>query len=211
MFNRSRSLSLLTLVVCGSFLMLGPVGCASHKPRERWWQFWRPKKVNVAGLHTADKVILPPPPEVLGSKLGPDGQPLPLDMAGIDAGDLPEVEPLRRAPQGGVDGLVTVHFAYDSYELDDSARETLESNLAWISAHPGAQVLVEGHCDERGTQEYNMNLGQRRANAVKSYLLQRGVSESVLHTISYGEERPLDTAGNEGAMAKNRRAQFLVY
>ncbi|MBI3737152.1 peptidoglycan-associated lipoprotein Pal [Candidatus Sumerlaeota bacterium] len=169
--------------------------------------------MNVAdGLHSSDRVILPPPPEAIAGANGPNGSALsPEELARLNNGELPEVEPLRKAPAGSVDGLVTVHFAFDSYELDEGAKQTLEQNLQWMSTHPGVQILVEGHCDERGTQEYNMNLGQRRANSVKNFLVQRGVPESILHTISYGEERPIDTAGTEGAMAKNRRAQFLVY
>ncbi|MBI1783742.1 hypothetical protein HYR69_01240, partial [Candidatus Sumerlaeota bacterium] len=141
MFNRSRSLSMLMLLLCGSMLMLGPVGCASHKPRERWWQFWRPKKMNVAdGLHSSDRVILPPPPEAIAGANGPNGSALsPEELARLNNGELPEVEPLRKAPAGSVDGLVTVHFAFDSYELDEGAKQTLEQNLQWMSTHPGVQ------------------------------------------------------------------------
>ena len=81
--------------------------------------------------------------------------------------------------------------------------------LAFFFAH--VEIQIEGHCDERGTLEYNLLLGERRAKAVKAYLVQRGVQPEVLHTISYGEERPIDPEGSDVAFSKNRRAQFLVY
>lgn len=209
MLLRSRSLSSLLLLTCSALILLGPVGCASHKAREKWWQFWRPKKVDAAMINNADRVI-PPPPDVIGM-----GEGIPLtdpsvsfDMPGAP-GDLAEPDPMRRVPTPSE--LLTVHFAYDSAELDSGARQALDGNLQWITAHAGVHILIEGHCDERGTEEYNMNLGQRRANSVRAYLVERGVTESVLHTISYGEERPLDTANGESAWSQNRRAQFLVY
>jgi peptidoglycan-associated lipoprotein len=107
--------------------------------------------------------------------------------------------------------LRAVHFAFDSADLDPVAQQTLENNLLWLRQNPGVQVQIEGHTDERGTVEYNLLLGERRAKTVKAYLVARGIPESVLHTISYGEERPLETGPNEESFAVNRRAQVLVY
>lgn len=208
MLLRSRSLSSLLLLTCSALILLGPIGCASHKAREKWWQFWRPRKVDAAMINSADRVI-PPPADILSM-----GEGIPLDpevsfeMPGAP-GDLPEPGTIRSAAMPSE--LLTVHFAYDSADLDTGAQQALDSNLQWITAHAGVHILIEGHCDERGTQEYNINLGQRRANSVRGYLIERGVSESVLHTISYGEERPVDTANGENSWSKNRRAQFLVY
>lgn len=215
MFSRSRSISLL-LMLFAAVTLFGPVGCASTKPREKWWQFWRPKKIAATSLHHPDRVILPPPPGELAGGPGSESldapgnlppPPTPFDVAM----DTPEGEPIRTGPGDPVADLQTVYFAFDSYELDDAAKAALDSNIAWLQSRPGIEIQIEGHCDERGTLEYNLLLGERRAKAVKAYLMQRGVSGEVLHTISYGEERPLDPTGSDVAFSKNRRAQFLVY
>ncbi|GIX48368.1 MAG: peptidoglycan-associated lipoprotein [Candidatus Tectimicrobiota bacterium] len=102
-----------------------------------------------------------------------------------------------------------VHFAFDSFALSEEAKALLEKKAAWLAAHPHVKVLIEGHCDERGTQAYNLALGERRANAVKQYLVALGIDPARLSTVSYGEERPLDPGHNEEAWAKNRRAHFV--
>ena len=106
--------------------------------------------------------------------------------------------------------LQTVYFAYDSTDLDDSTRRTLRNNADWLKAHQDVNVLVEGNCDERGTIEYNLSLGQRRADAVRSYLTSLGVSRERARIITYGEERPIDPGHSETAWSKNRRAAFVV-
>ncbi len=103
-----------------------------------------------------------------------------------------------------------INFDFDSYSIRPDAREILKFNADYLLKHKVSSVLVEGHCDERGTDEYNMALGQRRAQETKKYLVNLGVNESIIKTISYGEERPLDTDNNEEAWAKNRRAHFVV-
>ncbi|MBN1517276.1 peptidoglycan-associated lipoprotein Pal [Candidatus Sumerlaeota bacterium] len=107
--------------------------------------------------------------------------------------------------------LVTVHFDYDSSELTPKAREALMGNLEWLQQHADAKILIEGHCDERGTIEYNLALGERRANSVKSFLQNHGIDASRLFTISYGEERPIDLGYGESSWWKNRRAEFKKY
>ncbi len=102
----------------------------------------------------------------------------------------------------------TVYFAYDSSELNPTSLATLKQNAEIIKQMPNALVQIEGHCDERGTQEYNLALGERRALAVRDYLIRLGVSGDRLVTISYGEEDPADPGQNEAAWAKNRRAEF---
>lgn len=106
--------------------------------------------------------------------------------------------------------LKTIYFDYDQYDLRTDAREMLASNVAWLKSNARWRLLIEGHCDERGTNEYNMALGDRRANAAKSYLVSAGVDASRVRTISYGEERPADPGHDETAWAKNRRAEFII-
>jgi peptidoglycan-associated lipoprotein len=103
-----------------------------------------------------------------------------------------------------------INFDFDSSVIRPDAREILKANAAYLLKHRVSSIVVEGHCDERGTAEYNMALGERRAQETKKYLVNLGVKESIIRTISYGEERPLDPASNEEAWAKNRRAHFVV-
>jgi peptidoglycan-associated lipoprotein len=103
-----------------------------------------------------------------------------------------------------------VYFPYDSSALDDTARKTLERQAAWLQQFPSVAVTIEGHTDERGTREYNIALGERRASAVKSYLQSLGVQPNRMLTISYGAERPVDPGHNEQAWAQNRRAVTVV-
>ncbi|HKK01961.1 MAG TPA: peptidoglycan-associated lipoprotein Pal, partial [Desulfuromonadales bacterium] len=104
--------------------------------------------------------------------------------------------------------LQMIHFAFNEYTLSQEARGILVQNAAWMKAHPGVKVRIEGNCDERGSEEYNLALGQKRADAAKKYLVSLGIPADQLMEISYGEERPLDPAHNEAAWAKNRRDEF---
>ncbi len=104
----------------------------------------------------------------------------------------------------------TIRFALDQYDIDSEARAILDSQAAWLTAHPEARVTLEGHADERGTREYNLGLGDRRANAAKNYLAARGVSATRITTISYGKERPLALGSDESSWAQNRRAVTIV-
>ncbi len=106
--------------------------------------------------------------------------------------------------------LDTVYFAFDSYSLSGEGREALKKNAQWLGENPASTIQIEGHCDERGTTEYNLALGERRANAAKEYLQKVGVDSSRISVISYGEERPLDSGHDESAWARNRRASFVV-
>jgi peptidoglycan-associated lipoprotein len=106
--------------------------------------------------------------------------------------------------------LSTVYFDYDKSDLSDATRATLQANAEWLKANPGRVVRVEGNCDERGTVEYNLALGQRRAASVRDYLAGLGIDPSRLRTISYGKERPVDPGHDDAARAKNRRAEFVI-
>ncbi|MEB2285145.1 MAG: peptidoglycan-associated lipoprotein [Polyangiaceae bacterium UTPRO1] len=108
------------------------------------------------------------------------------------------------------DGILKdVHFAYDSYELGASARDVLAANAEWLKENRRARTEIEGHCDERGTVEYNLALGAKRAKAVKDYLVSLGVASERLTTISYGEELPLCRDASEQCYARNRRVHFV--
>lgn len=104
----------------------------------------------------------------------------------------------------------TVHFDYDRSEIKDDDRGLLQRQAAWLQKYPQVRVTVQGHCDERGTREYNLALGARRANAVKEYLVSLGVSSARLDTISYGKERPVCTESDENCWAQNRRGVSVV-
>jgi peptidoglycan-associated lipoprotein len=106
--------------------------------------------------------------------------------------------------------LKDVHFPFDSYELDDQARTILRDNGNWLRDHASAKAEIEGHCDERGTVEYNLALGAKRAHSVKDYLVALGVSADRLTTISYGEELPLCQEHNESCWQTNRRVHAVV-
>lgn len=105
--------------------------------------------------------------------------------------------------------LKTVYFDFDKANLRPEAKELLKVNAQVLKDNPDVAVSIEGHCDERGTVEYNLALGERRANAAKQYLVDMGVAAGRMRTISYGEERPADPGQNEAAWAKNRRAAFV--
>ena len=106
--------------------------------------------------------------------------------------------------------LQTIYFDFDKYNLKPPAVKKLDKTADWLSANPGAKIRIEGNCDERGTSEYNLALGDRRANSAMKYLVNLGVSASRISTISYGEERPADPGHNEEAWAKNRRDEFKL-
>ena len=106
--------------------------------------------------------------------------------------------------------MENVHFEFDSAVLSDEARVVLTGKAEYLREHQDVMIKIEGHCDERGTDAYNMALGERRADAVKKFLVNMGIGAERLNTISYGEERPLEMGQNEDAWAKNRRAEFVL-
>jgi peptidoglycan-associated lipoprotein len=114
----------------------------------------------------------------------------------------------RDAPFAWKAQIQDVFFDYDKYNLREDSRRTLQENARLMREHPEFSVVLEGHTDERGTREYNLALGQRRADAVRQYLIDLGVPGSQMRTISYGEERPFDPGSNEGAWSLNRRVHF---
>ena len=103
-----------------------------------------------------------------------------------------------------------IYFAFDSSAITENSAEILDTQVKWLKKHETVNVIVQGYCDERGTREYNLALGERRANAVKQYLVSQGIAESRISTISYGKERPAVFGSNEAAWAQNRRAVTVV-
>ena len=106
--------------------------------------------------------------------------------------------------------LADVFFDFDKYDVRPADAKTLDSNASWLKSNPNHLVLIEGHCDERGTNEYNLALGERRAKSTMNYLVSQGVQANRITIISYGEERPQCSEHTEACWAKNRRAHFLV-
>lgn len=117
--------------------------------------------------------------------------------------------PAAGSDTGEIKGLSTVNFGLDSSVIDQKARDLLKGNAAWINSNSRVSVQIEGHCDNRGSVEYNLALGERRAKAVKDYLTSLGVDGKRLTIISYGKEKPLEVGDSEAAYAKNRRANFV--
>jgi peptidoglycan-associated lipoprotein len=121
-------------------------------------------------------------------------------------------EPVRPSPKEfvAIDALKPIYFDFDKYDIRPGDRRILDANAQWLKEHANQLVLIEGHCDERGTNEYNLALGERRAKSAMNYLVSQGVQANRITIISYGEERPVCTEHTEECWAKNRRAHFLV-
>lgn len=136
--------------------------------------------------------------------------PTPPPVADVEEEGIPEdlAELNRIARERG--WFDDVYFDYDQFDLRSEAREQLAANASWMQEHTDILFTIEGHCDERGTNEYNIALGQRRAAAAKEYIVSLGVEDSRLRTISYGEERPFCTESSEGCWQSNRRAHFVA-
>lgn len=130
----------------------------------------------------------------------------------------PETEAPTTPPEVKMDELTKeeeanlqmIHFEFDKYRLTEEAKAVLDENARSLRANSGMKIRIEGHCDERGTVEYNLALGEKRAQAAKNYLVSLGIAENRITIISYGKERPLDPSSNEDAWAKNRRDEFII-
>jgi peptidoglycan-associated lipoprotein len=154
--------------------------------------------------------------------------PAPAPRAATPAPSAPAPGPAAAAPAAGaaaaapqaprpqpkefmaVAALKEAYFDFDKYDIRPDDAKTLDANAAWLKSNGDNLVLIEGHCDERGTNEYNLALGERRAKATMNYLVSQGIQANRITIISYGEERPVCTEKTEACWAKNRRASFLV-
>lgn len=147
---------------------------------------------------------LPPPP--VDNTGGLDTAPSASNGNGMDGAVTPGSDAdFRRSVTSN-----TILFGLDQTDIDPEARAILDSQAAWLQRFPQGRATIEGHADERGTREYNLGLGDRRANAAKNYLVARGIDPSRLTTISYGKERPAALGSDESSWAQNRRAVTIV-
>ena len=105
--------------------------------------------------------------------------------------------------------LKDIHFNFDQYGLDSNSKEALQQNASYLKQNPGMKIEIQGHCDERGTNNYNIALGERRASATKRFLVSQGIDSSRINIISFGEEKPFCFDSNEGCWFQNRRAHFM--
>jgi peptidoglycan-associated lipoprotein len=153
---------------------------------------------------------------VLTFAVGCATKPKPGEEGGADgalsSSDISE-KPLSYDPMGSdsgtIAGLTTVHFDFDSSTLRSDTKSELDQNVAWMNANPGTSIQIEGHCDSKGSNEYNLSLGERRANSVKAYMQSKGIDAKRMSTISYGEEKLISLGDTEADHAKNRRANFV--
>jgi peptidoglycan-associated lipoprotein len=176
------------------------------KSRGAWWVWVM--GVALLGLVSSGCPRQPVTPGgAAGQAGGPGGA-----AGGVGEREIPPGERVERrlAGEGEKSPLPDLHFAFDSYDLSYEARDTLQANALWLQSNPQARLEIEGHCDDRGTNEYNLALGARRARAARDYLVTLGISAERLSTISYGEELPLCREQTEGCWQQNRRAHFLV-
>jgi len=180
-----------TPVVLVALVLLA--GCGGKK---------RPPAVLTDPAHAHPPATATPEPEQPVTE-GPDIHPL--------GSDNPTGEDFSVNDPSGENGpLEDVHFEYDKAELSDEGRAILERHAAWLKSHRQARVTIEGHTDERGSVDYNLALGDKRARAAREYLVSLGIAGDRLRTVSYGKEKPLDPAANEQAWSRNRRAHFVV-
>jgi len=158
--------------------------------------------IAVAGCSKKRPAELPPPP----SETPPPAQTMPENNGTVGNTVVPgSAADFRQSVSSD-----TIHFATDQSDIDPEARAILDSQAQWLAKYPNVRITIEGHCDERGTREYNLALGDRRANAAKNYLAARGVDASRINTISYGKERPIALGSDEASWAQNRRAVTVV-
>jgi peptidoglycan-associated lipoprotein len=162
-----------------------------------------------AAAETAPGAIGTGPGSAAGSpSTGPGGAGAGMGVAGATGTAIPVLPSPKEFVE--ISALSNVHFDFDRYEIRSPDKAILDENAKWLKANPTAFLLIEGHCDERGTNEYNLALGERRAKATRDYLISDGIDGARITVISYGEERPLCTERTEACWAKNRRAHFLV-
>lgn len=137
---------------------------------------------------------------------------MPVEAVSPPTAPKPEATPSapREAEKGKGPAVEAIFFDYDKSTIRPDAKKSLDENVKWLKANPQTALLIEGHCDERGTREYNLGLGERRAKAARDYLVSAGINPKRIKTISYGKERPFAPGHDESAWRLNRRAQFVV-
>lgn len=173
-----KTMQILKLALVVLFLVSGIVGCASTPPPS--------EEGTVSQADMSQQADVKPAADAGQDTMKSETVPSHMDLAGMS----------------------NIYFDFDQFTLSAEARKTLADNAKYLKANSGTQVVVEGHCDERGSDEYNLALGESRALAAKNYLVSLGVNAQQLSVISYGEEKPAAMGSNEEAWAKNRRAEF---
>ena len=136
-------------------------------------------------------------------------------VAAEDAARIAEEELMKKEAEARAEALTVfentdIDFNYDSSAIQDSEIAIIEAKAEWLKENPGVRITIEGHCDDRGTTDYNLALGDRRAARVKAFLESLGIDADRMVTVSYGEERPVDPSATQAAWAKNRRAHFVI-
>jgi peptidoglycan-associated lipoprotein len=198
MFTRSSR----TLVVSLLIVLTAAAGCAK---RPATMAASAPAPTGAATSTAPQAAAAPTPAQPATAAPAPPAAPSPTTP--------PATSPAARpSPREfvSVAELKDINFDFDKYDIRPEDAKTLDANAAWLKSNAEQLVLIEGHCDERGTNEYNLALGERRAKSTMNYLVSQGVQASRITIISYGEERPLCTEHTEQCWARNRRAHFLV-
>ncbi len=196
MVHRRWQLPLILFVL---ILALIVVGCAK-----------RPATVMTATAAPspgAQSPTLSPPPPPVVAPAAPEPAPVETPPAPVMPAEATPPPPQEFA---AIDALRDIHFDFDKYDIRPGDAEILNASAAWMKDNPDYVMLIEGHCDERGTNDYNLALGERRAKATMTYLVAQGTQADRITLISYGKERPLCTEKNKECWAQNRRAHFLV-
>jgi peptidoglycan-associated lipoprotein len=184
----------MTVRVILALVLAAAAACGGKKPPPVARPTPPPPAVDATGRPTQ-----PPSPVVEQAVVPPEPG---VESSGLNAKDLDALN--RESP------LQPAFFAYDSSELDAAAQQTLNNNVQLLKQYPTWVITIEGHADERGTAEYNLALGERRALAARNYLISLGIAADRLRTISYGKEFPFDPLHSEAAWSKNRRAHFVI-
>ena len=194
MVRRAASLTVMSLLVFGVVL----AGCAK---RPATTQASAPAPTAPPAVAAAPSTPAPAPAPVAAAPSRP-----------ATAAPSAPATTARPSPKEfmAIADLKDVFFDFDKYDIRPGDAKTLDGNASWLKSNPNQLLLIEGHCDERGTNEYNLALGERRAKSTMNYLVSQGVQASRVTIISYGEERPTCTDKNEACWSKNRRSHFLV-
>jgi peptidoglycan-associated lipoprotein len=190
----------VSMTVIAGVVVLAAIGCAK-----------RPA-VAVASAPAPTGVVAPVVPPPAPAQLAPETKPAEAAPAPPPPAPAPAPVAAPPAPKefAPVPEVKDIHFDFDKYDIRSGDAQILRSNAQWLKDHGDQLVLIEGHCDERGTNEYNMALGERRAKATMNFLVGQGIKADRITIISYGEERPICTEHRESCWSQNRRARTLV-
>ena len=190
-----KTMKLIYPLACALAFTLATTGCHNHKVDKVM-----PLPANNPPVVGGDN---PAPTIPSGNPINPEGNPTGvIATSGAEWGNMTEDRDALKA--------YTIHFAFDSTAIKSSDKANLEAVAAALKSDPSLKLLIEGHCDDRGTEEYNRSLGERRALAVREALAKDGIDPSRVRTISYGKDKPFDPGHDETAWAKNRRAEFVL-